>query len=43
VETFFEEHGDEVVTIVLRTVDRYESQPLDAGNICTGPKWGSGS
>ena len=31
VETFFEEHGDEVVTVVLGTVARYETQPLGAG------------
>lgn len=29
-ETFFEEHGDEVVTTVLRVLARYETQPLEA-------------
>ena len=36
VETFFEEHGGEVVTVVLRTVARYETQPLE-----TDDAWGN--
>jgi len=40
VETFFEEHGDEVVNVVLRAVARSETRPLEAddawGNL---PEW----